>query len=292
VPMEFTAIDVETANFDMASICQIGIARYRGGELLEEWSSLVDPEDYFDAFNIHIHGITEADVVGAPTLPDLLSELRRLMVGKLCVCHTHFDRVSLSRAMARYDQPELECSWLDSARVVRRAWKQFSHKGYGIKRACGEFGYEFKHHDALEDAKAAAFLLNKAIEVTGIPLGDWPTRVTKPLLMGGASYSEQIKQEGNPEGDLYGEQICFTGELQMVRREAAVLAAHIGCAVSTGVNKKTTLLVVGDQDLTKLARHEKSSKHLKAEKLIEKGQSIRVLKESDFLALITTSPDA
>ena len=60
--MSFVAIDVETANADMASICQIGVARYVEGELVEEWSSLVDPEDYFDPFNIEIHGITERNV--------------------------------------------------------------------------------------------------------------------------------------------------------------------------------------------------------------------------------------
>jgi DNA polymerase-3 subunit epsilon len=286
--MEFTAIDVETANADMATICQIGIARYRDGDLVEEWCSLIDPEDYFDGFNIDIHGITEEDVQGAPVLPDVLPQIRQLMENKLCVCHTHFDRVSLSRDMARYGFPELECRWLDSARVVRRAWRQFSHRGYGIKNVCLEFGYEFKHHDALEDAKAAAFLLHKAIEVSGIPLEDWPFRITRPI--GGASYNGSVKHEGNPEGDLFGECVCFTGALQLPRSEAADLAAQIGCAVSPGVTRKITMLVVGDQDLSKLAvGEEKSSKHRKAEQLIEAGQPIRILKESDFLELVSQS---
>ena len=50
----FTAIDVETANADMASICQIGVAKYVDGELTEEWSTLVDPEDYFDYVNNNV----------------------------------------------------------------------------------------------------------------------------------------------------------------------------------------------------------------------------------------------
>jgi DNA polymerase III epsilon subunit-like protein len=40
--MEFVAIDVETANPDMASICQIGLAWYRDGALTEEWKSYID----------------------------------------------------------------------------------------------------------------------------------------------------------------------------------------------------------------------------------------------------------
>jgi DNA polymerase-3 subunit epsilon len=44
--MNFVAVDVETANPDFASICQIGIARFEGGKLTEEWSTLVNPDDY------------------------------------------------------------------------------------------------------------------------------------------------------------------------------------------------------------------------------------------------------
>ena len=73
--MNFIALDVETANADMASICQIGIARYAEGKLVEEWSSLIDPEDYFDFINVDIHGITEDDVVGCPTFPEIVDIL-------------------------------------------------------------------------------------------------------------------------------------------------------------------------------------------------------------------------
>lgn len=50
--MHFVALDIETANADMSSICQIGMARYVDGNLTEEWSSLIDPEDYFSPINI------------------------------------------------------------------------------------------------------------------------------------------------------------------------------------------------------------------------------------------------
>ena len=68
---------------------------------------------------------------------------------------------------------------------------------------------------------------------------------------------------------------------------AADMAAKIGCTVADGINKKTTILVVGDQDVKKLAGHEKSSKHRKAEKLIAEGCPIRILRESDFIELVS-----
>ena len=64
------------------------------------------------------------------------------------------------------------------------------------------------------------------------------------------------------------------------------LASRAGCDVAIGVTKHTTLLVVGDQDIRHLAGHEKSIKHRKALDLIAKGQTIRILAERDFTAIV------
>lgn len=285
--MDFVAIDVETANADMASICQIGIAKYNNGMLVEEWSSLIDPEDYFDFINIDIHGITEEDVEGKPTFPEIFNQLGSLLNDAICVSHTHFDRVSISRALTKYDLPNFDTTWLDSARVARRTWEEFAWGGYGLANICNKIGYQFKHHDALEDAKASGHVLLAAIEETGLDVNAWLKRTKQPIDPANVSSGAAIKRDGNPEGELYGEILVFTGALEIPRREAADLAASIGCTVAAGVTKKTTLLVVGDQDITKLAGKEKSSKHIKAEQLIKKGQSIRILKESDFKELVS-----
>ena len=93
--MGFVAIDVETANPDMASICQIGLARYKDGLLTEEWKSYIDPEDYFDDINISIHGIDESAVRGAPVLAQVSQQLHGFLDNRVVVCHTHFDRVAI-----------------------------------------------------------------------------------------------------------------------------------------------------------------------------------------------------
>lgn len=113
--MEFVSIDVETANANMASICQIGIAKFAKGELIDEWVSLINPEDYFDFINVSIHGINEDAVVNEPTFPEILDKLKYFLVGSVCVCHTHFDRVSLDRAFHKYAINPFEINWLDSA---------------------------------------------------------------------------------------------------------------------------------------------------------------------------------
>jgi len=87
--MNFVAIDVETANADMASICQIGLVKCENGVLSDEWKTYVDPEDYFDGINVSIHGIDESIVMGAPTFQELVDTLRSYLDGKVVVCHTH-----------------------------------------------------------------------------------------------------------------------------------------------------------------------------------------------------------
>jgi DNA polymerase-3 subunit epsilon len=289
--MEFVAIDVETANADMASICQIGLAKFKDGKLVKEWSSLVDPEDYFDFINIDIHGITEKDVIGAPKFSEVVSNLSVFLSSSVCVSHTHFDRVSVGRAFEKYSLNPIETTWLDSARVARRTWEQCARKGYGLSNVCEIIGYKFKHHDALEDAKASGQVIIAAVEKTGLDIEAWLKRVHQPIDPENSSSGSAINRDGDPEGELSGEVLVFTGALEIPRREAADLAASIGCKVAAGVTKKTTLLVVGDQDVTKLAGKAKSSKHLKSEQLIKKGQNIRIIKESDFKELVSQVPE-
>lgn len=285
--MDFVAIDVETANADLASICQIGVAFVQAGSVVDQWSTLVDPEDYFSHINIEIHGIDRSQVVGAPTFADVYPVLESRTAGVVIVSHTSFDRVALTGAIEKYDLLPGAHVWLDSARVVRRAWPdKYATHGYGLANVAADLGITFKHHDAGEDARAAAEIVLRACEATEMDIEAWLARVQQPIFPESAA---PIRREGNPEGPLFGESLVFTGALEIPRREAADLAAAAGCNVESGVTKKTTLLVVGDHDVTKLAGHNKSSKHRKAETLIAKGQPIRILRETDFKNLASVS---
>lgn len=280
--MDFVAIDVETANADVSSICQIGIASCKDGAICGEWKTYVDPEDYFDPMNIQIHRIDEVKVKGAPTFKHVADELSKHLNGRVIVCHTHFDRISIERSTQKYSIAVGSSSWLDSARVARRTWKECSSRGYGLADVCKRIGYDFKHHDALEDAKASAHIMFAAMRATGLSIDEWLKRVTQPIDPSAGI----VRREGNPDGPLFGEILVFTGALNIPRKVAADLAAVAGCTVGSGVTKDTTLLVVGDQDIQKLNGKVKSSKHLKAEQLIQKGQSIRILRESDFAEIV------
>ncbi|MFV1992122.1 MAG: exonuclease domain-containing protein [Acidimicrobiales bacterium] len=280
----FVAIDVETANPDLASICQIGIVRFVDGEIRESWQTLVNPEDYFDAFNTSIHGIEECDVVHAPRFPEVVPDLAKMLGGHIVVSHMPFDRTALIRVHDKYSLPHIDYTWLDSAAVCRRAWPQFRRRGYGLANVAEWCEIEFRHHNAEDDARAAGLVLVHAMRDTGLGVQDWLTRVKEPIDPSAAAAA--TSRSGNPDGPLVGEVVVFTGALSMPRRTAANLAASAGCDVATSIGKQTTVVVVGDQDLRRLAGHERSAKIRKAEMLISKGQAIRILGESDFFALV------
>ena len=290
----FNAIDVETANADRASICQIGIVQVCDGKLTDRWQTLIDPEDWFDEFNVAIHGIEERDVTGSPTFAEIESTLRQRLNDCVVVSHSSFDRVAIERALARYHLEPLNLQWLDSAMIVRRTWPdQFGKRGYGLKNVADAFNIEFVHHDALEDARAVAEIVVMACEQAGFDIQEWIRRVKRPIFArkkSGTKRGKSISRTGNPDGIMFGETVAFTGALSIARHEAADLAADLGCNVVTSVSKKVSMLIIGTQNRSLFNGYDKSSKHRKAESLISEGTTIQILSESDFLELVNLSP--
>lgn len=282
--MKFLALDVETANPDYSSICQIGVATFEEGNLVDAWSTLVKPEDYFDSINISIHGIKEDDVQNAPTIPQIYEKLKQLTENNIVIHHMPFDKVALSRAFNKYKLDQFQINWLDSAKVARRTWDEFACSGYGLKNVSDKLNINFEHHDALEDAIAAGKIVMKAMEEEDCTIEDIIKRSNQPIT---PKTHNKIHLEGNPEGILFGETIVFTGTLSIERKEAAELAAKAGCTVVDGVNKNINILVVGLQDLKKLNGKQKSSKQIKVEQLISKGVDIRIITEEDFKAMVS-----
>lgn len=283
--LTFNAIDVETANVDRASICQIGIVHVQDGEITDQWQTLVNPNAWFDPLNVSIHGINEDHVRKSPSISDIRGQLDRLS-GSILISHTSYDRVALERALKEHNLEPLHVTWLDSAKIVRRAWSdQYRKSGWGLKNVAADLDITFKHHNALEDARAAAEIVLRACRNTNTGISDWLHLVNRPIFLP----SEQVsvsQPEANPEGPLYGETILFTGELRVPRSKARELAAQAGCNVVDNASKKVSILVVGTQDESKLQGYEKSSKHRRIETLISKGARIDVLSESDFYEIL------
>lgn len=171
--MRFFSLDVETANYDSSTICQIGIGMFDNGELTGTWDSLIDPQSSFHWSNVRIHGITEEMVQGSPSFNAVYPVLHQLLSGRIVVHHTPFDFHAFGKAYARFHLKPIDIRWLDSSRIVRHTWQQFSKSGYNLANVAGHLGIEFRHHDALEDSVAAGKIVVEACRITDRQIDDW-----------------------------------------------------------------------------------------------------------------------
>ena len=67
----YIAFDVETPNWANDRMSAIGIAVIEDGEIAGEFYTVVDPETYFDRFNIELTGITPEMAAAAVTAENL-----------------------------------------------------------------------------------------------------------------------------------------------------------------------------------------------------------------------------
>ena len=90
---DYTAIDLETTGKDpkTCSVVDIAAVRVRDGKIVEEFSSLVNPECAIPADATRTHGISDADVAGAPTFAQIWPKFREFCGNDVVVAHNGYD---------------------------------------------------------------------------------------------------------------------------------------------------------------------------------------------------------
>lgn len=165
----FIALDVETANSDSASICQIGIACVGRDDTIESWTTYVDPCTHFSSFNTRLHGIGPEQVHGAPSFGDVFSALEPLLSRHQLVQHSDFDRRAILGACAKLGCAAPSWRWNNSVKIARRVWPEFrGNGGHGLAHLKQRLELTFEHHDAGEDARAAALIVLQAEKRAGL----------------------------------------------------------------------------------------------------------------------------
>lgn len=273
--MRFVAIDVETANARYHSICQIGVALFEDGREIAAERVFVDPREDFGHWNIRVHGIRPEHVAGSPCFPDLHQWLGGWIDGETVACHSHFDRSAIGLACDRYGLSVPGCEWIDSMHIAMRAWPDLT--SYRLENLAARLGIVYRAHDALEDARACAEVIHRAIAGASLEILQAPASLR-------AGDGKSLRRFGDGDGGLLGETVVFTGKLMVPKEVAADMASAAGAAVIPRPTKKMTMLVVGERDLQP-GWQSKSGKHRRTEELIEQGHFIRIVGEPDFLRL-------
>lgn len=156
----FIALDVETANSDASSICQIGIACVRHDGSIETYATYVNPRCHFSGFNTQLHGIGPHHVTTAPDFATAFARLSPLLTPHPLIQHSSFDKRAMEQACTAATLPAPPFSWSNSVTIARRAWPEFiGNGGHGLSHLKRQLGLSFDHHDAGEDARAAALVV-------------------------------------------------------------------------------------------------------------------------------------
>lgn len=161
--LRFIAVDVETAGSDIASICQIGFAFVGFDNSIATYSAYIDPRTPFAAGNTRLHGISAATVRNAPKFVEILPGLRPVLEAYPLVQHSCYDEKAFDAACRLAEIQVLKSVWSDSVAIARQAWPELRGKGgHGLANLKKVLGLQFQHHDAGEDARAAAEVTLKA----------------------------------------------------------------------------------------------------------------------------------
>lgn len=161
MPVDFTAIDFETANNSPASACSVGLVKVRDGHVVDTAYWLIKPPLGHDAFlewNVRIHGIMAVDVEDALLWNEQLPDLTAFAGNDTLVAHNaSFDMGVISAASAASYLESPTFDYLCSLHVARKTYHLDSYK---LPAAAMAAGFEdFAHHNALADAQACAAII-------------------------------------------------------------------------------------------------------------------------------------
>ena len=158
MPLNFTAIDFETANGSAASPCAVGLVKVVEGKIVDTFATLIQPpypNDWFAPGNIGVHGITPADVKDAPSWAEALDEMLTFISGDDLIAHNAGFDMGVLRASAKaIDAPLPDLRYGCSLIMARKTYNLESYRLNQVAYAIGI--EEFNHHDALADSDACA----------------------------------------------------------------------------------------------------------------------------------------
>lgn len=173
--LTFCVVDLETTGGSAANgagITEIGAVAVRGGEVLGEFQTLVNPQASIPPFIAVLTGITDSMVASAPTIRQALPAFLEFARGSVLVAHNAPFDVGFLKHFAVEQQlawPSFEV--VDTARLARRVLTRDETPNCKLSSLASVFhSPTTPNHRALEDARATVHVLHGLFERLG-PLG-------------------------------------------------------------------------------------------------------------------------
>jgi DNA polymerase III subunit epsilon len=165
--VEFCVIDLETTggSNEYEAITEIGAVKYRAGEEVERFTTLVNPQRAIPPFIVLLTGITDTMVTNAPAIEDVLDDLLDFIGDSVLVAHNaRFDIGFINAALVRDGREKLANRVLDTVGLARRL---VGGEVENCKLSTLAASLGFVHqpsHRAINDVLATGDLLHYLIE--------------------------------------------------------------------------------------------------------------------------------
>jgi DNA polymerase III subunit epsilon len=127
LPQDLVFVDLETTGGSAIHdrITEVALVRVSNGELVEEWSSLVNPERPIPPYIETFTGISDAMVAGAPRFAEIAAAVREKLKGAVFVAHNaRFDYSFLRREFSAADIA-FSAQVLCTVKLSRRLFPEF-----------------------------------------------------------------------------------------------------------------------------------------------------------------------
>lgn len=162
---DFIAIDFETANRELSSICSVGIIIVENGIIKEKIYRLIRPyPNYYSYWNTQIHGLTSKDTADAETFPDVWADIApRIGFLPLVAHNSPFDEGCLKAAFQKYGMTYPGYTFYCTCRASRRKFGK-ELPNHQLQTVAAHCGYDLTHHHhALADAEACAWIAREIL---------------------------------------------------------------------------------------------------------------------------------
>jgi DNA polymerase III subunit epsilon len=177
--LTFVVVDLETTGgpATSAGITEIGAVKVRGGEVLGEFATLVQPDASIPAHIQALTGITNAMVRDAPSVAGAVAAFGEFAGDAVLVAHNSpYDLGFLKAACGRYDLAWFPRRSLDTARLARVALQRGETRNCKLSTLAAHFHSPVvPEHRALADARATTHVLHCLFERIGsMGVRTWP----------------------------------------------------------------------------------------------------------------------
>ncbi|WP_424809657.1 DEDD exonuclease domain-containing protein [Rhodococcus sp. 27YEA15] len=167
----FVVVDLETTggSAEQDSITEIGAVKIRGGVVLGEMATLVDPGRPIPPYIVELTGITTAMLIGAPRMERVLPAFLEFADGAVLVAHNAgFDIGFLKAAAARSARPWPSFRVLCTVKLARRVLTRDEAPSVKLSALAQLFRVSTQPtHRALDDARATVDVLHGLIDRVG-----------------------------------------------------------------------------------------------------------------------------